>query len=160
MAAKYRINDLPDHTVQGIHEAHLRCEVATDDVLDDVIVRSAQQLAKKGYWMRIFMSATEEASLWRDLSGEYWLVDPDDGYVWEGARHRRDGRRWPLKACGPAPNGLVSPVWERTSRRPAAGALPWRRPPRSWASPSRLCEAASNGEPLSTSGILARSTSG
>jgi hypothetical protein len=48
MAAKYRINDLPDHTVQGIHEAHFRGEVATDDVLDDVIVRSAQQLAKKG----------------------------------------------------------------------------------------------------------------
>jgi hypothetical protein len=26
-----------------------------------------------------------------------------------GARHRSDGRRWPLTACGPAPNGLEYP---------------------------------------------------
>jgi len=71
MALGSRINDLPDHTVQGIHEAHLRGEVATDDVLDDVIVRSAQQLAKKGFWMWMFMSATEDASLLLLPSGAF-----------------------------------------------------------------------------------------
>jgi hypothetical protein len=78
-----KIDGLPDHTAQGIYEAHTWGEVATADVLDSVIVHSAQQLAKKGYWMWMFMGATEDASLWRDLEGNYRVVDPVDGGVWE-----------------------------------------------------------------------------
>jgi hypothetical protein len=45
------IDDLEDHTVQGIWEAHLRGQIARRRVLDDTIVRSAGVLAEKGYWM-------------------------------------------------------------------------------------------------------------
>jgi hypothetical protein len=75
------IDDLEDHTVQGIWEAHLRGEIARRHVLDDTIVRSAGVLAEKGYWM--YTSATEEASLWQDLHGDYWIVDPEDGDIRE-----------------------------------------------------------------------------
>ncbi len=76
-----RIYDLPDHTVQGLWEAHRAGEIAVEDALDDTIVRSAEVLADKGCWMWMFNSATEEASLWQDLHGDYWIVDPDDGEI-------------------------------------------------------------------------------
>ncbi len=76
-----RIDDLPDHTVQGIWEAHSAGEIAVDDALDDMIVRSAGVLADKGYWTWMFTSASEEASLWLDLHGDYWVVDPETGNI-------------------------------------------------------------------------------
>jgi hypothetical protein len=78
-----RIDDLADHTVQGLWEAHQNGEIAINDVLDDVVVRSAIRLAEKGYWMWMFMSASEEASCWRDLEGAYWVVDPESGDIRE-----------------------------------------------------------------------------
>lgn len=77
------IDDLADHTVQGIWEAHLRGEIARKHALDDTIIRSAGVLAEKGYWMWMYTSATEEASLWQDLHGDYWIVDPEDGNIRE-----------------------------------------------------------------------------
>jgi hypothetical protein len=76
-----RIDDLPDHTVQGFWEAHQKGEIAVESVLDRVIVQSASRLAEKGYWMWMFTSATEEASLWKDLHGDYWIVDPETGDI-------------------------------------------------------------------------------
>lgn len=52
-------------------------------MLEDMIVRSAGVLAEKGYWMWMFTSAIEEASLWQDLHGNYWVVDPEDGDIRE-----------------------------------------------------------------------------
>ena len=43
-----------------------------------------------------------------------------------------------------AAEGYSMGVWERTSRRPVGSASPWRRLPRSWASPSRPCGGASS----------------
>ena len=83
MAPGKRIGDLPDHTVQGLWEAHRAGEIAIEDTLDDTIVRSAGVLADKGYWMWMFTSASAEASLWQDLHGNYWMVDPDDGEIRE-----------------------------------------------------------------------------
>jgi len=78
-----RIDDLEDHTVQGIWEAHLNGELAKVDVVDQVTVRAAGVLAKKGYWMWLFQAATEELTSWQDLHGYYWVVDPNNGYIWE-----------------------------------------------------------------------------
>ena len=80
---RYSIYDLPDHTVEGIMDAYTRDELVIDDVQEDVMVRSAQQLAKKGYWMWTLLAATEEASMWRDLEGKLWLVAPDNGRIGE-----------------------------------------------------------------------------
>jgi hypothetical protein len=41
LATGKRINDLPDHTVQGLYEVHRAGEVAVEDALDSLIVRSA-----------------------------------------------------------------------------------------------------------------------
>lgn len=76
-----RIDDLEDHTVQGLWEAQNAGKISVEDVLDETIVRSAGVLAEKGYWMWMFTSATEEASLWKDLHGDYWIVDPKDGDI-------------------------------------------------------------------------------
>ena len=78
-----RIDDLPDHTVQGIWEAHLAGDVLVEDALDDTIVRSAGVLAGKNLWMWMFTSATEGASLWKDLHGEYWVLDLASGEIRE-----------------------------------------------------------------------------
>jgi hypothetical protein len=43
------IDDLDDHTVQGIWEACLLGRIDEGDVLDDITVRSAGVLAEKGY---------------------------------------------------------------------------------------------------------------
>lgn len=76
------IDDLPDHTVQGIWEANRAGEIDVKDALDEMIVRSAEALADKGHWMWMFTSATEDASLWQDLHGDYWAVDFDSGEIW------------------------------------------------------------------------------
>ena len=76
-----RIDDLPDHTVQGLWEAHLAGEVAVEDALDDMIVRAAGVLADKGYWMWMFTATSEDGSSWRDLDGNYWVVDAETGDI-------------------------------------------------------------------------------
>ena len=78
-----RIDDLQDHTVQGIWEAHLEGELSQNDIVDQVTVRAAGVLVEKGYWMWLFQAATEELTSWQDLHGDYWVVDPDNGYIWE-----------------------------------------------------------------------------
>ena len=83
MVPSKRIDDLPDHTVQGIWDAHLRGEVDISNVLDDTIIRCAGVLAEKGYWMWMFMLASEEGSCWRDLDGDYWVVDRESGEIRE-----------------------------------------------------------------------------
>jgi hypothetical protein len=77
------IDDLADHTLQGIWEAHLEGELAMGSVLDDVTVRAAAVLTEKGYWMWMFQAATEELTSWQDLHGDYWAVDPINGHIWE-----------------------------------------------------------------------------
>ena len=79
----YRIYDLPDHTVEGIHDAYTRDELVIENVHEDVMVRSVQQLAKKGHWRWTLLAATDEVSMWRDLEGKLWLVDPDNGRIGE-----------------------------------------------------------------------------
>lgn len=76
-----QIDDLADHTVQGIWEAQRAGELVGDDVLERTIIRSAERLAEKGYWMWMFQSATEDGSLWQDLDGKYWILHPDDGTI-------------------------------------------------------------------------------
>ena len=78
-----RITDLPDTTVQGICEAHEKGELAIDDELDECILRCAQQLANKGWWMWLFVFSNGELSTWRDLEGNHWVIDPEDGEIWE-----------------------------------------------------------------------------
>ncbi len=78
-----RIDDLEDHAVQVIWESYLKGELAPGDVVDDVAVRAAGVLAEKGYWMWMFQAATEELTSWPDLHGDYWIVDPDNGRIWE-----------------------------------------------------------------------------
>ena len=78
-----RVDDLQDHTVQGIWEAHLEGELSENDIVDQVTVRAAGVLVEKGYWMWLFQAATEELTSWQDLHGDYWVVDPDNGYIWE-----------------------------------------------------------------------------
>ena len=78
-----RIDDFEDHTVQGIWEAYLNGELAAGHVVDHVTVRSAGLLAEEGYWMRMFQAATEELTSWQDLHGNYWVMDPNNGYIRE-----------------------------------------------------------------------------
>ena len=83
MAPGKRINDLPDHTVQGIWEAHQADELAVEDELDDMIIRAAGVLAEKGHWTWMFQAASEDASSWKDRHGIFWVMDPKDGEIWE-----------------------------------------------------------------------------
>ena len=53
-----RVDDLQDHTVQGIWEAHLEGELSENDIVDQVTVRAAGVLVEKGYWMWLFQAAT------------------------------------------------------------------------------------------------------
>ena len=78
-----RIDDLWDLTVQGIWEAHLNGELAEAEVVDRVAVRAAGVLAEKGYWTWMFQAATEDLTSWEDLHGDYWVVDPKNGCIWE-----------------------------------------------------------------------------
>jgi len=78
-----RIDDLKDLTVQGIREAHLEGELALADEVDRAAVRAAGVLAEKGHWTWMFQAATEELTSWQDLDWNYWVVDPDNGCVWE-----------------------------------------------------------------------------
>ena len=83
MAQSKRINDLPDRTVQGIWEAYQAGDIVVEDKLDEAIVRSAGALAEKRHWTWMFRAASEDASSWKDLHGSFWVVDPDDGEIWE-----------------------------------------------------------------------------
>jgi hypothetical protein len=74
-----RIDELDDLTVQGIWEAQLHGKI----VPDDVAVRAAAMLAEKGYWRWMFQAATEGLTTWQDLHGDYWVVDPKNGCIWE-----------------------------------------------------------------------------
>jgi hypothetical protein len=78
-----RIDNLDDHTVQGIREASLAGELAGGDPVEVRIVRSASVLAEKGYWNWMFTRATEDGSVWQDLRGNYWEVDPEVGEIRE-----------------------------------------------------------------------------
>lgn len=82
MAGK-RIDSLTDHTVQMVREAHLNGQLELNAVVDDVAVRAATVLAEKGYWMWLFQAATEDLTAWQDLHGDYWIVDPNNGSIWE-----------------------------------------------------------------------------
>jgi hypothetical protein len=77
------IDDLRDLTVQGIWEAHLNGELAEAEVVDQVAVRAAGGLAEKGYRRWMFQAATEDLTSWEDLHGDYWVVDPKNGCIWE-----------------------------------------------------------------------------
>ncbi len=77
------IDDLWDLTVQGIWEAHLNGELAEAGVVDQVAVRAAGVLAEKGHWTWMFQAATEDLTSWEDLHGDYWVVDPNNGCIWE-----------------------------------------------------------------------------
>jgi hypothetical protein len=78
-----RIDDLGDLTVHGMWGAHLNGELAEADVVDQVAIRAAGVLAKKGYWTWMFQAATEDLTSWQDLDWNYWLVDPNNGCIWE-----------------------------------------------------------------------------
>ena len=78
-----RIDDLGDLTVHGIWEAHLKGEFVPAGVVDDVAVRAAGVLAEKGYLTWMFQAATEDLTSWEDLYGDYWVVDPNNGCIWE-----------------------------------------------------------------------------
>ena len=78
-----RIDDLTDLTVQGIWEAHLGGELAQVDVVERVTVRAAGVLAEKGHWTWMFQAATEDLTTWQDLHWNYWIVDPNNGYILE-----------------------------------------------------------------------------
>jgi hypothetical protein len=78
-----RIDDLGDLTVHGIWEAHRKGEFVPASVEDDVAVRAAGVLAEKGFWTWMFQAATEDLTSWEDLNGDYWVVDPNNGCIWE-----------------------------------------------------------------------------
>jgi hypothetical protein len=78
-----RIDNLDDHTVQGIWEASLAGELVGGDQVEDRVIRSAGVLAGKGYWNWMFQVATEDGSAWQDLRGNYWEVDPESGDIRE-----------------------------------------------------------------------------
>ena len=78
-----RIDNLDDHTVQGIWEASLAGELAGGNPVEVRIVRSAGVLAEKGYWNWMFKASTEDGSAWQDLRGNYWEVDPESGDIRE-----------------------------------------------------------------------------
>jgi hypothetical protein len=78
-----RIDDLADLTVHGIWVAQLSGEFVPGDVVEDVVVRAVGVLAGKGYWTWMFQAATEELTSWQDPQGDYWVVDPNNGCIWE-----------------------------------------------------------------------------
>jgi hypothetical protein len=78
-----RVDDLTDLTVQGIWEAHLQGELAEADAVDRAAVSAAGVLAERGHWTWMFQAATEDLTSWRDLHWNYWVVDPNNGYVWD-----------------------------------------------------------------------------
>ncbi len=82
MSAKH-IDDLADLTVLGIWEAHRSGEIVPADAVDDVAVRAAGLLAEKGYWTWVCQAATQDLTSWEDLHGDYWVVDPNNGCIWE-----------------------------------------------------------------------------
>jgi hypothetical protein len=57
-------------------------------VVDDVAVRAAGVLVEKGYWTWMFQAATENLTSWEDLHGDYWVVDTNNGCIWEWVRNR------------------------------------------------------------------------
>jgi len=77
------VDDLTDLTVQGIWEAHLDGELAEADAVDRAAVDAAGVLAEKGYWTWMFQAATEDLTSWQDLDWNYWIVDPNNGCIWE-----------------------------------------------------------------------------
>jgi hypothetical protein len=77
------LDDLAHVTVHGIWEAHLKGEFVPASVEDEVAVRAAGVLAEKGYWTWILQAATEDLNSWEDLHGDYWVVDPKNGCIWE-----------------------------------------------------------------------------
>jgi hypothetical protein len=36
-----------------------------------------------GYGTWMFRAATEDLPSWEDLHGDYWVVDPSNGCIWE-----------------------------------------------------------------------------
>ena len=78
-----RIDDLGDLSVHGIWEAHLKGEFVPATVVDDAALRAAGVLAGKGYRTWMFQAATEDLTSWEDLHGDYWVVDPNNGCIWE-----------------------------------------------------------------------------
>jgi hypothetical protein len=78
-----QITELDDTTVQGIVEANEQGLISIDDELDECILASAQHLATQGWWMWLFCITNGEASVWRDLERNFWVVDPKDGDIWE-----------------------------------------------------------------------------
>jgi hypothetical protein len=69
--------------VQGIWETHRNGELVPSDVVEDVAVRAAGVLAEKGYWTWMTQAATEDLTCWEDLHGDYWVVDHNNGCIWE-----------------------------------------------------------------------------
>ena len=67
----------------GIWEAHLNGEFVPASLVDDVAVRAAVMWAEKGYWTWLFQAATEDLASREDLHGNYWIVDPFNGCIWE-----------------------------------------------------------------------------
>jgi hypothetical protein len=78
-----RVYDLTDLTVQGIWEAHLNGEFSELDLEDRVAVRTAGVLAEKGHWAWMLLAATDELTSWQDLHWNYWVVDPNNGCIWD-----------------------------------------------------------------------------
>jgi hypothetical protein len=40
-------------------------------------------LAEKVYWRWIFQAATGDLTSWKDVHGDYWVVDPNSRCIWE-----------------------------------------------------------------------------
>ena len=83
MVHSKRIEDLTDTTAQGIWEAHLSGELAEATAEDTAAVEAAGVLAKRGHWTWMLQAATEDLTSWQDLHWNYWVVDPDNGYIWD-----------------------------------------------------------------------------
>jgi len=78
-----RIDDLTDTTAQGIWEAHLNGELAEANAVDRAAVNAAGILAERGHWTWMLQAATDELTSWQDLHWNYWVVDPNNGCIWE-----------------------------------------------------------------------------
>jgi hypothetical protein len=83
MAPGKRVDDLTDTTAQGIWEAHLNGELAEANAVDRAAVHAAGILAERGYWTWMLQAATDELTSWQDLHWNYWVVDPNNGCIWE-----------------------------------------------------------------------------
>ena len=69
--------------MRGIWEAGRAGQLAGGSPLEDMVLRSAALLAEKGYWEWVLNSASERSSSWRDLRGNYWVIDPEGGEIRE-----------------------------------------------------------------------------